>query len=227
MDAKINVIKKAIGTILNKNHYGVLTPEKFNNLISLVNMKIFTYFIDLYRIDDYKKKLDREGLSFKYVKSVIDSFITRSPVYKDADNFFLYPNDFEMLSHVKGVEFVDFKKAEEVEKLDGYLNIVEDNNTLGIDYGEKFETIPNDAASTYMVYYYKTPKTPKWTYIKVDNTAVFNPGVSDYQDIEFPASVIPRFVIELAYLFGIHLRESDVVQLMDKEGDMEYKQNIS
>lgn len=227
---KINEVKKVIEVILNKNHHNVLTANKFNTLLNIVIFKVYNYYIDLYRNNDYKKQIQRDGLSFNRLQGILNTFLTPINISSGEGGYYYYPDDCEFANSLSYnneiIEFVDAKKSIILKSLDGYLDVTKDA-MVAIDLGNKCEVITyEDEPDFIKLWYYRSPKVPKWTSSIIGNTEIFNPAAKDFQDIEFPNSVIPKIILEMCYLVGINLRESDVAQLMNNEINEEYKQEM-
>ena len=107
---------------------------------------------------------------------------------------------------------------EEVSKLE--LNKILKNNLIKptedypvyVKVGDKFKIYPD--LSTYDVgsLYIKRPAPPKWTYIEVQSSPLFNPSAVDYQDFEIHPSCETELVIKILAYCGMSIREADVVQ---------------
>ena len=96
----------------------------------------------------------------------------------------------------------------------------EDANTVTI--------YPAPAASTeFEVSYYKTPADPKWTYVVVNEKALYNETASDAQNFELNASEEENLVTRILQLAGITIKQQDIQQaaMVDKQMADQEKNN--
>ena len=93
-------------------------------------------------------------------------------------------------------------------------------DTVGIDSG--------GLNSEVAIYYQRKPIDPKWTYLVASGQSVFNPSDASFQDFELPEYFFDRIVVEIALFAGVHLKEQQVVQVMNQEqADSFQKQNLN
>jgi len=62
------------------------------------------------------------------------------------------------------------------------------------------------------VSYYKRPSAPKWTYIVLNNKALFNANASDLQNFELHASEEEELVYKILMLAGLTMKQPDIQQ---------------
>ena len=60
--------------------------------------------------------------------------------------------------------------------------------------------------------YFRYPKEPKWTYITINGSAVFDQSQSDYQDFEMPQEDEFKLVMKILQYAGVSIRELSVAQ---------------
>lgn len=60
--------------------------------------------------------------------------------------------------------------------------------------------------------YFRYPKEPKWTYMTIGGSAVFDQSQSDYQDFEMPQEDEFKLVMKILQYAGVSIRELPVTQ---------------
>jgi len=60
--------------------------------------------------------------------------------------------------------------------------------------------------------YFRYPKEPKWTYITINGSAVFDQTQPDYQDFEMPQEDEFKLVMKILQYAGVSIRELSVTQ---------------
>ena len=58
--------------------------------------------------------------------------------------------------------------------------------------------------------YIRYPKTPKWTYLEVNDTALFNAAAADYQDFEVPEDSKVDLTLKILQYAGMSIRELEI-----------------
>lgn len=224
---KIDTLKRTVDIVLNKNHKGVITPDRFNNLVEQEQYNLFSHLIDVYRQHSIKKKTNVSGMSFDEVKSTINIFKTRasisqtSGVYKIPDDCQFYEKDAIIYggSVVDVVEQSDFTMAQS-----DYLTPVSEYSPIALIINQEIEIIPDDAASTIKFFYYRKPKQPKWAYKEISETYVLDSANSI--DLEIPEIFLPRIATGVLSSFGIHIREPQITQIMEQQQSNDYTKNV-
>lgn len=224
---KIDTLKRTVDIVLNKNHKGVVTPDRLNNIVEQKQYSLFSHLVDIYRRQSVKKKTNISGMSFDEVKSTIDIFKTRaaisetSGVYKIPSDCQFYDGDSIVYNDriVDIVQQSDFTMAQS-----DYLTPVTNYSPIALIINKEIEIIPDDAASTIKFYYYRKPVQPKWAYEDVDGVYLFK--ASQSVDIELPEIFLPRLTTEVLSDLGVHIREPQITQLMEQQQQNDYTKNM-
>lgn len=246
----IDDVYRVMQVVLNKNNYGNIDPDDMNALAKDAQLKVF-YDLpsEIYRI---KRRRSTTGIKDALVpfQNALDVFTDREPVQRESvqdsstgfSDYFVLPLDFY---HLESVWYRDNTFVDEIDKKKGRFVLSNPNTAPTVQY-PVFEkrgnniylfpetiglTISNGGSiinSDVSIYYRRKPKDPKWTFISVNNKAVFNPGDSSYQDFELPEYFFRRLLVEMAFLSGISLREEEVAKYMNQEQvDDVQKQNLN
>ena len=247
----INDVYRVIQVVLNKNNYGVLTPDRFNSLAKDAQLKIYYELpSDIMRV---KNRRSRSGLmdALKPLENALDIFVDRRTIQREAlqaspngfSDYFVLPDDFYYL---KSVWFKNNTRVEEIDKVYGRYVLDNSLTTPTVQYplherrGSRVFVFPdsigidtsgssNVATSDVSIYYQRKPIDPKWTFILDPNgKSIFNPADTSHQDFELPEYFFDRIVIEIAAFSGVHLREQEVQQFAQQEqADNLQKKNLN
>lgn len=215
----IDTIYKVLLTILNKENQGYVSPEEYNLLANLVQLEIFTGYLDEQNLDKNKQNrgLTNKGyanLAFKG-RQEITTFAATSDEAVTAGVLTL-PTDLYILED-QGITTDAGILIDEVER--GQIASMMRTEVAPTalypvyeSYGKTLKIYPN-TITTANVRYIRYPKEPKWTYTVVSNKELFNPSNGSYQDFELGKDEFYNIVIKMALFFGLNLREADVVQV--------------
>jgi hypothetical protein len=163
------------------------------------------------------------GVSLLDIVTNLDE--TSSSVVIDIiDEHTLLLND-PIFANSQTVPYAIFSKsnASQVEKVsDGKISLL--NNSLltapSLTYpayslfADRINVYPS-SINTYgqiSAVYFRYPKEPKWTYITINGSAVFDQTQSDYQDFEMPQEDEFKLVMKILQYAGVSIRELPVTQ---------------
>lgn len=214
----INTVYEILKTILNKELRGNVTPTEFNLIAKQVQEDIFRgYFEDEAR-DKYKEKTGRSGkgyanLSFNQ-RQRIDQFSKKEVLTFSTPNFIL-PTDLYLIKD-NGIDF----SGTVVEEMEGqYMSfmsksIMAASETFPVyeQEGNLITILPSTITTGVTCRYLRLPLEPKWTYNVVSGVEMYNPSAGDFQDFELHVSEFSNIVIRMLSLFGINIREPEVMQ---------------
>jgi len=69
--------------------------------------------------------------------------------------------------------------------------------------------------------YIRYPKTPKWTYVNVAGTPLFDASSAEYQDFEVPQDHMPELINKILQYAGVQIREKEVVDFGIAQSSLE------
>ena len=72
-----------------------------------------------------------------------------------------------------------------------------------------------------MCQYIRYPRTPKWTYVMVNNAPQFNASANDYQDFEIPADSKVDVIAKILQYSGVSIREIEVYKFGQNEEQLD------
>ncbi|TSE11275.1 hypothetical protein [Aquimarina algiphila] len=74
------------------------------------------------------------------------------------------------------------------------------------------------------VCFLRSPLVPKWTYTIVNNSELYNPSASDFQDVDMHPSEEEALIRRVLVKLGINLKEPDLTAYMAAEENQKYQQ---
>lgn len=221
----IDTVYKTLQTIINKENNGYCSPLEYNILINQIQYDIFKdYFNDENR-DKTRQNRGNTNTNYSdlpfFQRQKITQFASfQTLTYDTPNDKYDLPTDLFMIEK-NGVYDKDTNRIiTEIER--GNIQLV----TMSMmrpskyfmfyeNYKTHIKTIghtPDEIGIRYL----RKPKEAKWTYIEVNEQPLFNPSATDFQDIELHPSEFSNIVSRLCSLFGINIREQEVVQYAEK-----------
>lgn len=225
----INILYNIINTALNKNQMGKISPSEYNSALYQAMMKIYSELFADFRKLNYRKMRFQDSAGYGNeafnLKQILEYYITEKELVPHGRDYLL-PENMMLVSSV-------FDEDIEYEKTD--LKIF---NTL--TRSKKFE--PTECSPIYTlnentlkvspfkgaiyITYFRKLKQPKWTYLIVNGTEMFNPDASDFQDVDMPELMISRIFTDVLAICGLNLHDDQVAQYVSmlKQENMVSKQ---
>lgn len=227
----INKVRNRVLHLLNKNNRGAIGVQEFESFCDLAQRDLFENLF--YRLNKWTNNQTKKYTNSEYadivqnIQEQIDVFATYSTpsnfTYNAPNNVYSYiGND---LYRTEGLTLINAagkrRDIQEVHK--GYeLNIAskEATNTYPIytKIGNSYRIYPTlTSGYTTELFYIRTPKTPKWTYVLSGGNPVYNAGAGDLQDFELAEPLFPLLVAKILSYCGISIKENDVAAIADNE----------
>ena len=216
--------------ILNKENFGYITPDEFNNYSRLAQIDIFTELQNNLTIAYQKLANGQNGSDYadiiKNIEEALELFIESSSVTGTANVFDLPTNNYLINKVYYGSKLVDKVTHGKIQLL---LNSDRTSPTVTYPiYTQKGATIsvyPDTITTNVTVNYVRYPKLPKWTYVVLPGSEApaFNPGDPTYQDFELTEQFKMDIIVRILQYCGITIRENEVVQA-SKQEELQSKQ---
>jgi len=221
----INSVRNTVLDIINKDNNGYITPDEFNNYAIQAQRDIFEEYFTNYAMAVQKTNARIYGSEYadikKRIEAVIDIFNVNAPLVYDPINFsFNQPSDLykmERLTYNGNVEIEKVTHGKILYLLGSPLtspSVLYPAYTLS---SNDITVYPSTITSLVTANYLRYPVDPKWTYVTVNDSPLFNPAAIDYQDFELPLSDEMNLIIRILQLAGVSIRESEVVQMAKAE----------
>jgi len=216
MAISVDTVYQTVLALANKEQRGYITPQEFNLFAGQAQMEIFNqYFYDLNRAiripgnqSDYA---DDNGI----LQDKISIFIKASTYNAGEDQ--LLPEDFYRMSLVT----VDGNTAEKTsrEQQEMYKSpLTTPTKSRPIFYviGNGFSVKPSADTQT-IISYIRKPKNPKWTYVIINEKALWNPDAADKQDFELNPEEQSNLVVKILKLAGVSIEDYNLAQSAGQE----------
>ena len=221
----IDTIYKVLLTIINKENQGYISPEEFNLLAINVQNEIFrSYFND----ENLAKNKQNRGLTnMGYgnqafnVRQNITAFGANANLIAVAGVITL-PTNLYLLED-NGVSTSEGVLIDEIER-NAIVTMMRTEAAPTVlypvyeSYGSTLKVYPNTITNV-NVRYIRKPLNPKWTYTVVANKEMYDPSNESFQDFELGSEEFANIVLKMLSLFGINLREAEVVQVAEQLKD--------
>jgi len=217
----IDSVRSTVLSAVNKSNFGYITPDDFNLFAKQAQIDIFEDYFYQYNTWINKMNNRQSGTGYadmiKLIEDVIDNLSSTSTLAYDTDKFEL-PSDYYYVNTIRyGSKEIDRVSHDKI------LNLLSSNLTSpSILYpaytqeGDSVTVYPDTIIANVKAQYIRVPKDPKWTYIMVNGSPVFNQN-SDYQDFELPLTDEPLIVAKILKYAGLSIREADVYQFGNVE----------
>jgi hypothetical protein len=220
----IDSVRSTVLSAVNKNNFGYITPDDFNLFAKQAQIDIFEDYFYQYNTWINKMNNRQSGTGYadmvKLAEEVIDSLsstVTLDPFELDS-NVFELPSDYYYVNTIR-------YGSKEIDRIshDKVLNLLSSNLTspsklypVYTQEGSNITVYPDTITDNVKSQYIRIPKDPKWTYIMVNGSPVFNQN-NDYQDFELPSTDEPLIVAKILKYAGLSIREGDVYQFGTNE----------
>jgi len=231
----VNQVRNVVMFFLAKNNRGYLGVDEFNSFCQLAQLDIFENLF--YQYNQFLNKENKRLTGTEYanipknLREQIDIFAEYTTesnfTYDGATNLWTYTgNDLYRAENLSLVETATQKKIDiqEVQKRD--LNILKNSPMTApsllfpyyVRKGVGFEISPIVPSDYYAeLFYIRTPKAPKWTYVLVQGNPQYNGSASDLQNIELHESLFEKVVAKVLSYAGLSIREAEVIQAANSE----------
>jgi hypothetical protein len=228
----INRARNTVLFLLDKNNRGFISPEKFDTFCYLAQMDIFENLF--FQYNKWKLNENKHLSTTEYgdipnnIQEQIDAFSMYSTdvnfTYNDVTNVWSFTGTDLYRAEGLSLVFPNSKKID-VEKvlkgpelnnlINSKINMPTTTYPIYTKIGSGFRVFPKVPTTptgySLELFYIRTPKTPKWSYINVDGNPMYNSGALDKQDIELDESLFAEFIIKVLSYCGLSIKEQDVV----------------
>jgi len=219
MAISIDDVYQKVLVLANKEQRGYITPQEFNLLADQAQMEIFEqYFYDQNQADRNLKN----STEFSNVDEMLDEKIS---IFKEISTIAMtgakgvLPTRLYRLGMVyhpnQGIELEQLTEEEVL-----YLNLsplAKPSSSFPAYVRVEFDTIRTyPAVSAVSCNYIRKPKTPEWTYVVVNEKALYNPNVNTV-NFELHASEETELVYKILSLAGIVIAKPGLGTYADQQ----------
>ncbi|WP_395073877.1 hypothetical protein [Flavobacterium sp.] len=232
----INTVYKTVLTLTNSDIRGNVKPSDVRLAVNdVVNEIIEEYFFEVNRMLNRENRGlvngGYENLSDR-VREKIAHFLKEEVTMIYANPYFNLPADLRYIESVwvennNEVEFC--KSNQEFKLISNYKDTLPKiTSPIGLLIRNKVKIAPATVVANVTISYLRKPLIANWTYTIVNNSELFNPSASDFQDIDLHPSEENNVVLRTLKRFGINLKEEDLsVGVANKENQNFNQENAS
>ena len=217
MAVNINTVYQKVLALANKEQRGYITPQEFNLFADQAQLEIFhRYFKDLTRAqfdqtktDDYVDSVDilKEKLKVHRIQSLSALTLISGGRYSVSSDVYLI--DSILIGYSGG----DSGVAQEITSRESSLfdtnKLLQSSKNRPTFYkSDDGDVVINPASpSSILTTFFKKPATPKWTYVVVNNKALYNASAGDAQNFDLHESEENNLVMRILELSGISMKD--------------------
>lgn len=213
----IDRVYQTVKMLANTEVRGNFKPADFDKALYLVILEKFQeYPFELNRALNRQNR----GLIGNGLENIPDDLIEKMQHFLEDTTLvfdqgaFVLPNnvrDIDSIFYLNKHEIVLSKNTHQFTHIANFKHTVPSvNYPIGLRLGNRIKVLPETIKEEVTLYYLRNPKIPKWTYIYVDDTELFNPSAADFQDIDMHPSEEDDIVSRVCIKMGINLKESDL-----------------
>jgi len=231
MAISVDTVYQKVLAICNKEQRGYITPQEFNLLADRAQYEIFeNYFNEIRNAERKPKNQQQFSDIVEQAEEKLQFFKTTNTSSFGASggsSIALPANCYKFISLERGdgssVANSDFMYPVEIVSQRELRYIL--NNPLTAPTAERTIAVREEetegdldffpAATSQIVfrsYYYRKPHPPKWTYVVVNEQALYNQSAPDAQDFQLHSSEEEKIVTKILQLAGIIIKQPDIQQ---------------
>jgi hypothetical protein len=227
----VDTVYQTVLALANKEQRGYITPQEFNLFAAQAQMSIFEqYFYDLNQFlrvpgndtshSDMVDMLEEKISFFEKTNATVGSGSTLpSNLYKLQLVQWLNPttNKYYEAEYVSQKDWLNIRDAALYKPTDKKLVYLRNSDGISVvGNGAKHANIT--------CHYVKKPENPNWTYVVVNEKALYNPNASDHYDFELHKSEQAELVVKILQLAGITLKDPSLYQIASTESTQTVQQ---
>ena len=220
MAVNINSVYQKVLTLLNKEQRGYLTPQEFNLLADRAQNEMYENYFHQSRNSNAKiKDDDTHTDTLEIIEAKLSPFLKSETNTNISSGVMTLPSDMYKLDVVK----VGTNLATEVNKKEEhFITSLGETGTVLYPTSNRpiFTRVSSTAiritpsptnSSSCTVNYYKTPTTPSWGYVVVNEKALYNTNTS--VNFELDVSEEEPLVSKILMLSGVVTKQQDIGQV--------------
>jgi len=232
----INSVYQKVLALANKEQRGYITPQEFNLFADKAQLEIFNNYFHKAKMAEVKPKNQMDYADeLEMVEEKLHPFHVDEMANTSTASLTLPSSTHKIISVTRSGNKVTQVNKNEIAYIDSHP-LLKANITRSVFVREDSSAItiyPSPTSSTYNwntttesnldpsvlnnteqfeISYYKRPSAPKWTYIVLNNKALFNANASDLQNFELHASEEEELVYKILMLAGLTMKQPDIQQ---------------
>ena len=241
----INNVRRTVLAILNKNNYGYISPDDFNNYARVAQLEVFENYMHQFNKENNKINSRVAGSGHAdnraRINGEIDKFVVQDTMVMNTpgSNVLTLPsvsdangNDvFKIMSLSTRVEtgtagvYNFIAEAQKVSNIE--MGRMQVSNLLSPGPWLPIYTIDGDnliiAGDSYLadeviIEYLRYPRIPNWTYMSLGGgEPLFDSSANDFQDLEVGNAEETELINKILQMAGMSIREIQAVQQAGQE----------
>ena len=224
MAVSVDTVYQTVLALANKEQGGYITPQEFNLFANHAQSEIFEqYFYDLSQFKRGRGSDDNESDMVSLLEDKIAIFSSTATLGNQdpeaGNSKFTLPKNFYRLIDVRtgsshsNVQVNKLSRKDFWEYNQGPLTKGTLSRPNCYFHGQDGVLWVNpDGIEKIDANYIRKPKTPKWTYVVVNEKALWNPMSSDKQDFELHPSEQHNLVVKILKLAGVSIKDYNLAQ---------------
>jgi hypothetical protein len=196
--------------LANKEQGGYITPQEFNLFANHAQSEIFEqYFYDLNQFKRVPGNQSDYADMVSNLQDKISIFIDKTE-YTPAQAGVLPENFYKVSLVTVDGNTAEHTAREAQEYYNSPLTSPTKSRPIFYLYGSNVYFRPEGKNADFS--YIRKPKAPKWTYVVINEKALWNPMASDKQDFELHDSEQHNLVVKILKLAGVSIKDYNLAQ---------------
>ena len=234
MAINVDTVYQKVLALANKEQRGYITPQEFNLLADKAQNEIYENYFHGVKMSEAKPK---NQMSYADELEMLEEKLHPFHVdttFKINDASLTLPSNIQKIisiTRANGTKVTQINKSEICYIENNSLTkatltrstfVREDSNTVTI-YPAPSSLSFNVSSTTgepslnndyeeFEISYYKNPTPPNWTYVVVNEKALYNASADDAQNFELHSSEEEPLVTRILMLAGLTIKQPDVMQ---------------
>ena len=215
MSVKIDTVYQKVLMFANKEQRGYITPQEFNMFADQAQKEIFEqYFYDL-------NQFSRQNISSAENADMMGILEEKINIFLKQEESSTNPERIDARTHklVNVWAGSSNRLCEEIstEELlyiqqSPLLSPKSEHPVYTREEGLKVHVHPSDIYDKFTYQFIKTPTQPQWTYVVVNNKAMYDATNPNLNDFDLHKSEESELVYKILKFAGISMRRQDIVQ---------------
>ena len=215
MAISIDTVYQKVLMLANKEQRGYITPQEFNMFADMAQMEIFEqYFYDLSQLSRIHGNSDDQGDIKRNLEEKISAF--ERVTTRNNGNAYSHLNIYRIGSIDYNGVVVEEIQQKELAYISTSPKLKPSHLTENMVYYTRANALfffPSAIAGPFNVNYIKKPDKPSWTYVVVNQKAMYDANNPSQQDFQLHDSEENELVYRILGLAGISVKRPDLTQI--------------
>ena len=208
----IDSVYQKVLALANKEQRGYITPQEFNLFADQAQLEIFhQYFYDLSQLSRMHQNSDEYGNIKSNLQIKIDTFERSSTIANGAtiaNNIYKIGSVEYSGTPVEEIQYKDIPRMARCKKLNPVSGL---GNFVYYTQGRTLKALPS-VIDILDISYITKPAKPSWTYVVVNQKAMYDANNPSLQNFELHPSEETELVYRILGLAGISMKRPNLTQ---------------